>query len=441
MRLGGVGLLVAIFALTGCKGLTSKPLDKKDKERDATAVSRPRGAGPAWLEEGTARVPGSTGGIPGPDRRGLLAGRVLDPFGKGARNVFIRIEPADATPREKDGAALGILTDDAGNFLVKELPIGRTYVLTVEAKSDGKPLIGVVQTRPPQANITIALRDDLGLPGGSETSLPPRSSTTGLPEGDRIPAMGLPPPAPANRVGEGDWAPGAGSAAGSIPASIPGISPGGSGTGGVPPPASIIPTDPRPSVRPESTAGSDAPWRPPTVSIPGSPPVQSLPLPPPGVSTPDLPGKKSSLPLKGRNFALVDTLDRPWDFAANHSGSLVLLSFTTTNCVYCKETNQRVLVPLQSKYASAGLQLIGVLCDDGSQSQRAIRAARYQRDQNLNFAVYVEPGATAGAVRDRFDVEAYPTAVLLNGDGAVIWQGHPGKRDQLEAAIRKQLGK
>src|SRR5207302_3478421 len=139
----------------------------------------PKGAGPAWLEEGTARVPGSTGGIHARDQRGLLAGRVLDPFGQGARNVFIRIEPADATPREKDGAAIGILTDDAGHFLVKELPVGRTYVLTAEAKSDGKPLIGVVQTRPPQANITIVLQDDLGLPSAADPLA--GASTTGLP--------------------------------------------------------------------------------------------------------------------------------------------------------------------------------------------------------------------------------------------------------------------
>src|SRR5205085_193152 len=118
------------------------------------------------------------------------------------------------------------------------------------------------------------------------------------------------------------------------------------------------------------------------------------------------------------------------------------LSFTTTNCVYCKKTNEQVLVPLQAKYAADGLQLIGVLCDEVSLSQRAARAAKYQRDQNLNFAVYVEPGQSAGAVRDRFDVDAYPTAVLLNGDGTILWQGHPGnQKAQLETTIRKHLGK
>ena len=51
------------------------------------------------------------------------------------------------------------------------------------AKAEGKSLVGVVQTRPPQPNITIALRDDLGVsPSGG----------TGLPHG--VPTTGLPPP-------------------------------------------------------------------------------------------------------------------------------------------------------------------------------------------------------------------------------------------------------
>ena len=96
----------------------------------------------------------------------------------GAKNVFIRIEPADAAPKEKDVAPVGILTNEAGFFMVKDLPAGRAYVLTAEAKTtEGKALTGVVQTRPPQVSITIALRDDLGLPPSSDSALPAGAST------------------------------------------------------------------------------------------------------------------------------------------------------------------------------------------------------------------------------------------------------------------------
>ena len=448
MRLGGAGLLLALIALAGCKGVAPKPFEKKDS---TTPVSRNKGAGPAWLEDSMAKLPGAGTGIPkagswsdpkspgfDPTResRGMLAGRVLDPYGNGAKNVFIRIEPADAVPKEKDVAPVGILTNEAGFFMVKDLPAGRAYVLTAEAKTtEGKALTGVVQTRPPQVSITIALRDDLGLPPSSDSALPAGASTTGTNPGgsDHIPPMSLPAPSPTGRVGEGGWAPGAGSAPGPIPATIPGSTL--PAPAGVPPPA---------GVRPESTAGGDpSPWKPPAVSIPGGPSVPSLPLPPPGLPAPSSvpPEKRSARPVKpGSNFTLIDTLERPWSFAASRSGSLVMLDFMSTNCRHCKEAIP-VLAGLQSRYASDGLELIGVLCDDVPQRERAALAARYQRDNNLNYAVYVEPGAESGAVRDKFSVESYPTVVLLNGEGTVVWQGHPAKKAELEAAIRRHLGR
>jgi hypothetical protein len=440
MRRGGAGLVIALFALVGCKGLTSKPVEKKDKD-NAAAVSRPKGSGPAWLEGSLAKIPRTPGPDAAGDGTGLLAGRVLDPSGRGAKNVYIRIEPVDALPREKDGAALGILTDDAGYFLVKAVPPGRVYVLTAETKTagEGKPLFGQVQTRPPQPNITIALRDDLALPSpGSSAGLPPAASATGLPPAsdDRIPPMGLPAPGHSGHAGDGGWAPGAGSATGSIPATIPGSTPIPAPVGVPPPRGDYSPADPQRTVRPESTAtGESTPWRPPAANIPNGPPVPSLPLPPPG---PVLPEKNPPRPVRAAdNFTLVDSLERPWDFAANRSGSLVLLEFMTTNCVWCNKSIG-ILANLQSRYASQGLQLIGVLCDDLPRHDRAALAAKYQRDHGLNFAVYVEPGP-AGSVRDHFNVEAYPTVVLLNAEGTVVWRGHPGDSVKLEAAIRRQL--
>ena len=103
MRLGSAGLLIALFALAGCKGLFSpKSADKKDKDKDkdAAVVSRPKGALPAWLGEGSNTA---ISGNATRESQGLLAGRVLDPSGRGADGVFIRIDPVDALPEEKEG--------------------------------------------------------------------------------------------------------------------------------------------------------------------------------------------------------------------------------------------------------------------------------------------------------------------------------------------------
>jgi thiol-disulfide isomerase/thioredoxin len=118
----------------------------------------------------------------------------------------------------------------------------------------------------------------------------------------------------------------------------------------------------------------------------------------------------------------------------------VLVEFMTTTCIYCKNAIAG-LNDLQSRYGAAGLQVIAVACDNMPQRQRAVAAAQYAKDNNVNYALYVEPGADAGGVRDRYAVEEYPTVVLLDANGKVLWKGHPNKRLELEAAVKQALGK
>jgi thiol-disulfide isomerase/thioredoxin len=179
-------------------------------------------------------------------------------------------------------------------------------------------------------------------------------------------------------------------------------------------------------------------------SIPGGPPP--LPkVPEFNPSLPPTPGteKKSALPLKqGANFALVDLMGRPWNFATSKHGSLVLIEFMTTKCVPCLQSLPG-LKDLQAKYGAAGLQLVGVVCDEVPQNERVELAAKYHREKSLNYMLFVEPGAKPGVVRDRYIGDrGYPTVVLLNAAGDVLWTGHPSSgRPQLEAAIQANLGK
>jgi thiol-disulfide isomerase/thioredoxin len=139
-------------------------------------------------------------------------------------------------------------------------------------------------------------------------------------------------------------------------------------------------------------------------------------------------------------FILLDTLERNWEFPANKSGSVVLVEFMTTTCEYSKGVIP-VLTDFQSRYGASGLQVIAVACDNLSQKQRAAASGKYARDNNLNYAIYVEPGDQAGVVRNRYKVTGYPTVVLLDATGVVLWQGHPNKRAELETVIKRALGK
>ncbi len=469
MRRGGGILVAAVLALAGCKSSGTRPADPKDKT-PAAAASRPKGKEPAWLDEALAKLPGGDANVPKAgswadpkspnfnptaEGRGVLAGRVLDPYNQPAKSVFIRIEVADARPGER--AAAGVYTDNAGYFFTNGLKTGQAYTLTVNATAttENRPLFASVQTRPPNSALVLVLRDDLAPGGGGATSppvppgttvLPPPTGVappagvtppvTGLPPAsDNIPPMGLasPPPRPA----DGNWSP-----SGSARPGVVGVPPTlGSPPG--PPPAVAPPA----GTAPERTAeGPPVPGRPPATSIPGPPPFPALPVPPvsPPLVVPPPGGPTGKLMSNPRpaapaaNFALVDALDRPWDFASHKHGSLVLLDFMTTTCVPCKRAIP-TLVELQSRYAGEGLELIGVVCDDVPPRERTALAARYQRENNLNYVLYTEPGDLSGAVRDRFGVNAYPTVVLLGPDGAVLYKGHPGQRTELEAAIQRHL--
>jgi thiol-disulfide isomerase/thioredoxin len=133
-------------------------------------------------------------------------------------------------------------------------------------------------------------------------------------------------------------------------------------------------------------------------------------------------------------------MERNWEFAGDRSGSVVLLEFITTSCPNCKPAVP-VLRDLQSRYGQDGLQVIAVLCDEVPLRPRIAAATRYARDNNTNYAVYVEPGPQPGTVRDRFGVEGYPTAILLDPTGSVLWKGHPAKRGEIEAAVRRAVGR
>ena len=71
-----------------------------------------------------------------------------------------------------------------------------------------------------------------------------------------------------------------------------------------------------------------------------------------------------------------------------------------------------------------------------TEAARRELAAKYADEHRLNYLVYAEPGSAPGAVMRHFGVTTFPTLVLLDGTGAILWQGRPADMDELERAIR-----
>jgi thiol-disulfide isomerase/thioredoxin len=445
MRRGCAGLIAAVLALAGCKSTDPKPTDK-DTAGTPTARAKNDGKGPAWLEP-TDRLAGNERPDVGDSKnlagQDCVGGRVLDQFNRPVGNVYIQVEAVNPPPGSP--APVGIFTDQNGSFYTRGLKPGRAYNLTAEATVNNKPLTAAAQTSIPKTDITLVLQDDLGLPpvgvlkGSAGGAFPPPPAPYD-PGSDRIPP----------RSTDGAWAPGA-DASRPLPATNspsyprPSVTPGGT----LPPPEEL--TFPaKPVSRPENVADRPAPWAAPPVSIPGPPTLPApYPNPAPNPSPPPSPPAPTRMGTSGigNGFILLDTQGRSWEFPTSKSGSLVLIEFMTTYCKPSKDTIP-VLTDLQARYATAGLQVIAVACDETNpekppinQKQRMEAAARYIRENTLNYQIFVEPGVVSGGVRERYNVTHYPTAVLLNGSGAILWQGHPNKQAELEAAIKQALGK
>ena len=456
MGRGGAGLFAAVLLLAGCKSTDPK---STDKDPVGTAASRNKDGDAPWYApiSGQPSVPeigDPVAGRKSNSTQDVVSGRVLDPFNRPVENVDIQIEAVNAAANTR--APVGIRTDQNGAFYTNGLKPGKSYNLSVEKTIDGKYYSASVQTLIPNANITIVLKDNLGLPpvgilkGPASGSFPPQPSPYDS-TGDRIPPQ--PTVGSTPRPNDGAWTPGA-DANKPVPTTVtpptrkPTPTPP---AGAVPAPSSddlLFP--PKPTGRPENVAeGPKNTFTPPPASIPGPPslpPSYPNPVPPPP-SPPD--PVKIGLGMPKNGFILVDTLERDWLFPANKSGSVVLLEFMTTTCPHSKRAIS-VLTDLQARYAVAGLQVIAVACDDEAdtrkppiaQKQRLELASKYTRDNSLNYQVFVEPGPVSGSVRNRYNIKGYPTVVLLDGTGAVLWQGHPHiDQIELEAAIKRALGK
>ncbi|MDY3554925.1 redoxin domain-containing protein [Gemmata sp. JC717] len=451
MRSVGAGLIVAaLLALAGCRSTDQKNADKGltglgagRSKGDAKDGKDTKGGGtktPPWLDE-VSRTPGvlpkATQPTDPKDRnfnaktasRESIAGYVYGPDGQPARNVPVRFkklgEPADA------GAPIDLVTNNEGYVSANGLRTGDSYELSVSvATQDGKTYAGAVQTVVPNAALRIELRDDL----------PPRA--------DAAPPGATVPSAPARKPNDA-WSP-TGPTNSVPPTTISGgAAPATSGSappaGGVAEPDLFSPPSPSPRpVRPENVADdTKAPFRPPVTTIPnpnGPPPLAPLPKSPPAF----IPSGSGARPVGGvgrtvGKFTLLDTLERPWESDSVRPGTVVLVEFATTSCVRCPQVVP-VLKDLQARYGASGLQVMGVLCDEASQKDRAAAAARYVSDHNLNYAMYVEP-VKAGSIHDQFDVQGYPHAVLLDSTGRTLWKGHPLKSAELETAIKRALDK
>lgn len=142
------------------------------------------------------------------------------------------------------------------------------------------------------------------------------------------------------------------------------------------------------------------------------------------------------------DFELQDIKGRSVRFSQMPS-ELTLLFFWGTWCKPCHEAMPH-LIELQKQLAADNVQVVGIAYEEGSSQDRQKKVAMAADRYGINFPLLM--GGTTGAencpVRKALDVRVYPTMVLLDRDGRVLWKDQgvtPASLGRLDKALASHL--
>jgi thiol-disulfide isomerase/thioredoxin len=145
------------------------------------------------------------------------------------------------------------------------------------------------------------------------------------------------------------------------------------------------------------------------------------------------------------NFALYTHDGKPWEFRKNRKGRVVLLDFWYSTCMPCLRSIPH-LRDLQQNYGSFGLEVVGIAYEKGTPAQQEQRLRQVRLSQRINYTLLRGGGSTgtgACPVKTQFTVQAFPTLVLIDETGQIVWRSE-GLDDRglydLTLEIRRRLG-
>jgi thiol-disulfide isomerase/thioredoxin len=423
-----MGFLAVCLGLAGCSNLGKKTSLPKPARDDRPAAAGPRDDGPPAPAPAPAAPAGDTGG--------LVAGCVMDYFDNKTPSKIWIIPPGDG-----QGAPVYQLaeTDRYGYFSIANLRPGQPYRLVAQTKDGQYQQAGEVTVRPPNARVVIKVSQGStpAVPGGGGADAGARPSVgdpiplppAGPPPKDpgvypkqplplSGPAEGSAPPIRPENVADKDAAKNRESRPGSIPNPY-----------GPRPPTPPPPWPPRPAPAPASGGG-------PSLSGPPVAPVGLAPVP--------------SCDKRGNqlyNFALVGLDGQSWEYKRNRApgSKLTMLDFWGSWCVPCRVTVKSHLNRLNDLYGRQGLEIIGITYEQEPTFTAQVRTATAAvRELGIKYRVLMGCGMTTCPVKNDFGVKGFPTLVLLDDQGQIIWskEGPPSEPefDQLKAIIRRELG-
>jgi thiol-disulfide isomerase/thioredoxin len=381
---------------------------------------------------------------PQPEIEGMLAGYVLDGATGRPVSASIRCTCLD-DPKAEEAP---VSTDARGNYTIQGLKSGKRYKLVAKSRQEGRNLVGVKYTLAPNPVANIKLQEEASPPaeGGAPPPAPPggkapekpaepEKKTGALPTPERPASAQVPVPA---------WGP----SVGTVP--VPGA--GGSPGIGIRQPVPLAPQQtpaagdapgwgrsPVPPLAPQRIAQEQdgpRPTRMPVMDWKN----RSQPDP-----APESPARVPSACVVGKrvvNFALFDVGGQPWEYRRDRRGKLVLLDFWSTTCPPCLKTIP-ALRQLKETYGPTGLEVVAIAYEhSGTPAEQAQRVSATAQRLGMNCKLLLGSGAQC-EVKTQFRVQAYPTLILLDENGDMVWYltGQPEtyQLGELERTIRMKL--
>ena len=139
-------------------------------------------------------------------------------------------------------------------------------------------------------------------------------------------------------------------------------------------------------------------------------------------------------PKKANLSFTLDDLDGRGVRLADYQGKVIFLNFWATWCVPC-QAEIPVLIELQDKYRSAGLEVVGVVALDDF-----AKAGPYAKEAGMNYAIL--DGTARQDVADAYGPPpGLPSSFVIARDGSVCFEhvGVPRPRpdEKLPDAIRR----
>lgn len=120
------------------------------------------------------------------------------------------------------------------------------------------------------------------------------------------------------------------------------------------------------------------------------------------------------------DFRLPDVRGQMVSFR-DFDADLILLDFWGTWCAPCRKSVAH-LIEIQQTLGGKKVQVVGIACERTPAKDRAANVAKSLKELKINYPVLISSMDGTCPVQDAFQIQFYPTLVLVDRQGRVLWR-------------------